>query len=98
MYFVNTQDLLMVILAGGVVFLVIFLCLVLYELFKVLKNVEEITKNVIGISQDVSHTSNLITQGIDALSHKITHFGELLSKLAPIIKDAFKSSRRKKNK
>jgi len=97
MYFINTRDLLFVTLSLGIAFLVIFLCLLIYQLLQVLKNVEEITKNFVDVSKDASHTSRLLTQGVDALSDKVSKISLFLANLGPIVQEVIKT-RQKKNK
>jgi len=98
MYFLNTRDLLFFTLSLGVVFLVIFICLVLYQLMKVLKNFEEITKNFVDVSEDVSHTSNLVTKIVDSLYNKTNQLGVIITNLIPKIKEIIVKSKNKKKK
>ena len=98
MYFIDTRDLLFIVLSIGIVALVIFICMVLYQLVRVLRNVDKVSEDFAGISKDASHTSHLITQGVDALSNKLSKAGEMIAKFGPIVKESVEAWKKRKTK
>ena len=96
MYFVDTKDILFISLAIGVLLLTIFICVAIYQLTKVLKNVEEITKNFAEVSNDASHTSHLIVKGVDNLGDNVSRISQVLAKFAPTLKETFSEWNKKR--
>ena len=91
MFFVDTRDILFLVLSVSIVVLLIFLVIALYHLIKILRNLEE-------VSEDASHTSGLITKGVDAVADKVSMAGGICTKFSQVFQDSFEAWTKKQKR